>query len=421
MRTLPGGAVDVTAQQRSWMQRSRRTRYRWAAGLVVTLGSVLGPAVIAQPAAAVNPMADLNITAPPSFNQGDTHNVVAKLTNITTSPGDSIAVSLTIGNAAEVATNDFWVTRVTVGTANCPNLTNDGFTCTYAYDGSPTVAITYTLQNKMDTAPVGGSKTFDRSVIAVNDLTVVTVTNSISALFSLTLLGPPRDTTISGNVDDTTTGRPVSGALVNLHDSAHPAHSYSTRTDSRGRFSFPVDGTHPVVAGQVFASAAKNGYKTHIGQPKNFTPGTPISGWRLLVILNATPTPSQTPSASPTGLPIGARASPVSGAPSGGGSEAVPGGATLLASSNGSGSDLFKYVLIGGLILILAGTAGIMIMLIRRRHADDGGEVDGDYQPDYPAYPASGPRDGADSDAAYPDSSYPVGGGYQKTKGYPSS
>lgn len=390
----------MTAQQRSWTQRSRRTRYRWAAGLVATLGSVLSLTVVARPALAVNPMADLSIIAPPSFHQGDTHNVVAKLDNMSTGLGDSIAISLTISNASEVATNDFAVTKVTIGTAYCPNPTNDGFTCTFPYDGSPNLTVTFTIRNNTDNVPTGGATTFDKSLIAVNDLTFVTTTTSLSQNFSLTLLGPVPATTISGETDDITTGRPVPDALVNLHDSAHPAHSYSTHTDSQGRFSFPVDTKHPVVAGQVFASATKNGYKTRSSHSMSFIPGTPISGWKLLVtpvvvaIPTPTPTSSQTAPATPVEVPSGAQASAISG-----GFEPASGGATLLASSNSGGFDLFTYVLIGGLILILAATAIMVIMLIRRRRAEDGDEDNGGYPP------------ASDGD----------GGGLPQTKSYPRS
>lgn len=390
----------MTSQQRSWTRQSKRARYRWAAGLVATLGSMLGLTVVAQPARAVNPMADLSIVAPPSFNQGDTHNVVAKLNNMSTGLNDSIAVSLTISNATEVATNDFAVTKVTVNSAYCPSLTDDGFTCTFPYDGSPNVAVTFTIKNNTDNVPSGSSTTFDKSLIAVNDLTFVTVTNSLSQYFNLTLLGPPRDTTISGKVDDATTGGSVPGALVNLHDSAHPAHSYSAHTDSRGGFSFPVDAKHPVAAGKVYASVTKSGYKTHIGQPVNFTPGTTISNWKLLVTPVATvptPSPSQPASADPSAAPSGAQASAISGGP--GGSYPASGAATVLASDSGSGPDLFKYALIGGLILVLAAIAAMVIMLSRRRRRVDDGD---DYQPtmvDYPTY-AGNP--------GYP----PAGGGY---------
>jgi len=358
-------------------------RYRWVAGLVATLASMLSLTVVANPAVAVNPMADLSIVAPSAFHQGDTHNVVVKLDSMSTGLNDQIAVSLTVSNASEVATLDFAVTKVTVGPAYCPSLTNDGFTCTFPYDGSPNVAITFTIKNNTDTAPTGGSKIFDKSLIQVNDLTFVTVTTSLSQYFSLTVLGPPKATTISGETDDIT-GRPVPGALVNLHDSASPAHSYSAHTDSTGKFSFPADTTHPVAAGQVFVSASKNGYRTRSSQ-KNFTPGTPISGWKLLVtpIAVATPTPTststQTSSATPTTPPSGAEASPINGL-----SEPVFGSDAALASPNSGAPDLFKYVLVGGLIMILAAIAIIVMMLIRRRRTDDGGEDDGGYpQPRY--------------------------------------
>jgi len=368
-------------------------RYRWVTGLVATLGAMLSLTVVAPPALAVNPMADLSIVAPPAFQKGDTHNVVVKLDSMSTGLNDSIAVSLTISNATEVATLDFAVTQVTIGSAYCPNPSNDGFTCTFPYDGSPNLVITYTLKNNTDTAPVGGSKTFDKSLVSVNDLTNVTVTTSLSQYFNLKMLGPVPATTISGETDDTT-GNPIPGALVNLHDSASPAHSYSTHTDSQGKFSFPADATHPVAAGQVSASATKSGYKTRSGTPKNFTPGTPISGWKLLVTPIAAarpttpPTPSQSAATTPGALPSGVQASPISGV-----SEPVFGSDAALTSSNGGGSDLLKYVLIGGLILVLAAIAIMVTMLIRRRRADDRGEDGGGY-----------PQQGYD--AGYPPSQY---------------
>lgn len=367
----------MTARQRSWTQRSRRMRYRWVAGLVATLGGMLTLTVVAQPALAVNPMADLSIVAPPSFQHGDTHNVVVKLDSMSTGlKNDSIAVSLTIGNASESATLDFAVTQVTIGTAFCPNPTNDGFTCTFIYDGSANLTVTFTIKNNTDNVPTGGTTTFDESLIAVSDASNSAI-NPLSQHFTVKLLGPPRATTISGETDNSTTGKPVSGALVNLHDSASPAHSYSTRTDTQGRFSFPADATHPVAAGQVFVSVTKGGYKTRSSR-SSFTPGTPISGWKLLVtpITIATPTPtpssSQSAPATPGALPSGVQASPISG-----GSGPAFGSDAALVSSNGGGSDLFKYALIGGPVLIVAAIALMAIMLIRRRRGYDDGEVRG--------------------------------------------
>lgn len=411
-----GRAVDVTAQLRSWTRRSGRARYRWVAGLVATLGGTFGLVAIGQPALAVNPMADLSIVAPPSFHKGDTHDVVVHLDSMSTTLNDSIQVSLTISNASQVATLDFTVTKVLVGSAFCPNLTNDGFTCTFPYKGSSSVTVTYTIQNETDNVATGATTTFDKSLIAVNDITNPSVTNSLSQYFILTLLGPAPATTISGETDDATTGNPVPDALVSLHDSA--AHSYTTRSDSLGKFSFPADASHPVAAGQVTASASKSGYKTRAGQPVTFTPGTPISNWKLLVtpVVAARPsrtaagspvaTPSPDGSASPNALPTGAPASAIAG-----GSGPAFGDDPQLASANGGGSDL-TYVLIGGLILILAGIAIMVSMFVRRRRAGEDGEDGGGYPPDYqsPYDPAPVPARGGMGPAYPHQQSEPVDG-----------
>ena len=101
--------------------------------------------------------------------------------------------------------------------------------------------------------------------------------------FSLTLNGPapPPSSTISGVVDDVTTGQPVSNALVNLQDSAN--HSYLTRSSSSGKFSFTAGGSTPVVAGAVVIGASKKGYQDFTGTPRTFTPGQNLTGWRVLI------------------------------------------------------------------------------------------------------------------------------------------
>lgn len=361
---------------------------------------MLGVVAFAQPALADTPIATLGVTAPTSFNSGDSHDIAVQVTNGGMANGESVTVSLDIAKGGTDST-DFSITGVSISGASSASCASpSGPTCVFSYDGSSSFKVTFTVKATGDDAPAGGTTVFDGSSVTLKDTDTSLTPNTATAGFSVTLNGPvPANTTISGEVDDITTGKPVSGALVNLQDSANPAHSYNAHTDSKGKFSFPVDATHPVVAGQVFAGATKNGYKTHIGQPVNFTPGTPISGWKLLVTPIATPTPS-TASVTPSGLPSGAPSAAASGAPSGAGSQPASGGASLLsASGSGGGSDLFKYVLIGGLILILAGTAVMVIMFIRRRRADDGGE-DGGYQPDYePPYdPSPGPVRGGPVD-----------------------
>lgn len=67
---------------------------------MATLASTLSLTVAARPALAVNPMADLSVVAPPSFQPGDTHNVVAKLDN-----GGGIGFGPASGGAAVLASS----------------------------------------------------------------------------------------------------------------------------------------------------------------------------------------------------------------------------------------------------------------------------------------------------------------------------
>ncbi len=350
--------------------------------LLAMVASLLGVGLAAQPAFAVD--AGVTVSVSPS--------------SVTLGPGQSATINVTVTNTSEPDATPMAATlAVSGGSASANDITvglgsgcdNSGqsqagqATCNFtAHTGPPPAKavanLVFTLkaaQTISDVVP-GGKATFSSSSVSVVESPAIN--SPVSKGFSLTLNGPapPPSSTISGVVDDVTTGQPVANALVNLQDAAN--HSYLAHSSSSGKFSFTAGGSTPVVAGPVVIGASKNGYQDFTGTPKTFTPGQNLTGWRVLIKPVAA-LPSASASATPSASASSGLPSPTDGlsaGPSDSGAVVPPGSTTAAGNSSGMSGPV-KVVLVLGVLLLLAGAAVAIYLLVRRKRDDLGGDPDG--------------------------------------------
>ncbi|HEY9483009.1 MAG TPA: carboxypeptidase-like regulatory domain-containing protein, partial [Micromonosporaceae bacterium] len=271
---------------------------------LATVASLVGIGLAAQPALAAS--AGVTVSVSPSsvtLSPGQSATVNVAVTNTGEDDGTPMAATLAVSGGSASASD------ITVGLASgCDNTGQSQAgqaTCMFTSHTSPppgqdTANLVFTLkaaQSISDVVP-GGKATFSSSSVSVVESPAIN--SPVSKGFSLTLNGPapPPPSTISGVVDDITTGQPVANALVNLQDSA--SHTYLGHSNSSGKFSFTAGGSTPVVAGPVVIGASKKGYQDFTGAPKTFTPGQDLTGWRVLIKPAVVATPSASASATPS-------------------------------------------------------------------------------------------------------------------------
>ncbi|MEV0131717.1 carboxypeptidase-like regulatory domain-containing protein [Dactylosporangium sp. NPDC050688] len=190
-----------------------------------------------------------------------------------------------------------------------------------------------------------------------------------SGSFKVTLKGPaqtaPATQTVqevSGTVNDSTTGKVLKGASVNMEDGA--GKSRSATTDDAGRFRFLGTETNPIAPGNISISVTMNGYDA-ASKDVTVQAGRSATGQRLALV------------------PIGSTASPVvpsmeESTPAGDDTQSVaPGAANTANTSSDSGGGMSSYILIAlGALLVIFGIVAIVLLLRRRGDDDDDEELD---------------------------------------------
>ena len=335
--------VDVTTHRRALLLRAG------AAAVLVTGGLVAG---LASPAAAAVTIS----VQPGSFdmNPGDSKNVVVQFSGDKT---DDVAVTFTAPSA-----NGNITIKSVPGDVGCDSPGGTSVTCSdvdVPQNGSK--SLTFVLQAKSPSTLQPGQ--------SLNDQTGSVTGGGANGSYKINLKGPaqtaPATQTVqevSGTVNDSTTGKTLKGASVNMEDGAGKSRSFTT--DDAGRFRFLGTETNPIAPGNISISVTMNGYDA---ASKDITvqAGRSATGQRLALV------------------PIGSTASPVvpsmeESTPAGDDTQsAAPAAANTANTSNDSGGGMSSYILIAlGALLVVFGIVAIVLLLRRRGDDDDDEELD---------------------------------------------
>jgi hypothetical protein len=178
----------------------------------------------------------------------------------------------------------------------------------------------------------------------------------------LTVRGADKPKTVNqvvGRVRDSN-GRPVPGASVGVRDSQ--GHSYTTTTNSDGRFQFTSTDRRPILAGALSVATVKQGFEAV---------SVSVQGGAEKVInvpltLRGGEAPTKAaPAATATSLPPTEEATDEATVPA---TEATTAATANAADSSSSSSLLF---IILGALLVAAGVGAIVLVLMRRKNPGD--------------------------------------------------
>jgi hypothetical protein len=183
----------------------------------------------------------------------------------------------------------------------------------------------------------------------------------------VTVEGPAAPTTVrvvSGRIKDDGGAR-VSGVQVVMQDSA--GHKYQTTTNGDGGYSFTSSDSQPIAAGSINIAAAKEGYEAanvSVQGAAGRTVNVPLTLKKTAVATSPTPSASATTSAAAT--ETAEEEEPTD--------EETPvnlGGDTDEAASNTEdGGTNWLLISMGGL-LVAAGIAAMVLVMMRRKRADE--------------------------------------------------
>jgi hypothetical protein len=307
-----------------------------------------------------------SVTSPRPFTtDGPGQTISVKLDNATSNgqlPTNQITVHLDPGDNGSY---------FNVAPASCPM--PSGTDCIFTFAANTSVTVSFTVTPKPGAiVPAGTSKTISGEVDA-------TSSDGGQASKSVTFqINGQALISVSGTVLDTTTGKGIPDALVNLQDSA--GHSWTVHAGSTGKYTINGTAAKPISPGSLSIGAAKDKYKT-VTATKNA--GTSDIKWNLYLTPVAAPVASATPSATPSTAPPSAGASDPASADAG--SASPDAGNSLLgqsASDNSSGGgSLIWVILIIGAILILGGGGFIAYLMRRKNDNDDDDDDDGPHGP----------------------------------------
>jgi carboxypeptidase family protein len=344
-----------------------RARAVQAGALLALVGGML--AVTSSPALADPNPPDVQITS-------------ISATNLQS--GGSTTVQYTVSN-----------TNQTSGLAQITVSANGGMTCNTQTDCSPAVQLGGTNDNNKSrsftatlVAPAvdaGQTKNFQIKISA-------TITGQTgSANQQVTVSGQAKPQTVrqvNGRVKDQD-GKALANASVGLRDSQ--SHTYEATSNDEGRFSFTSSDAQPILAGNLFVGAVKDGYKSVTVQQQGGA-GKTITVTLTMNLLAASA--SASPSASVTASPPAdntATDAPTAVA-------TVPATDTNNAAQNKSSSSMLFIVL--GALLVAAGIGAIVLLVMRRRGSKGGGDPDdpnGAGDPNGPMQPSQGRYGDADA------------------------
>ncbi|MBO0870751.1 MAG: carboxypeptidase regulatory-like domain-containing protein, partial [Micromonosporaceae bacterium] len=248
------------------------------------------------------------------------------------------------------------------GSSSCAVTFNNG------NPGSQQISFTVRASNNPNVAP--GQTATSTGTVNAQDFNG----HNDSQTFRAVLHGPPQQTPtavakVTGKVTDSSTGKGIANATVELQDP--DGHTFRTGTGSSGTYTFQSTQAKPITPGTLSVGATKDGYQDGGGNSNTRTFDAAAGA---------------TANAPPIALiPVAATASPVDGLPTGdpNASLAVPGDTAAAAANTNTGSGIggFSMILIGvGGLLVLLGILAI-VLILRGRKRDDGDGLDDDIPP----------------------------------------
>jgi hypothetical protein len=316
------------------------TRVAQAGAFLAMVGGVL--AVASAPALADQP--DVQIT---------------NLSSTDLPSGGRTTMNYSVTNTNEVPR----IVRVRVTGVDCRG------DCTQISQLGPGDTRQFTAQLTAPQVDAGQTRTVQVQVSA-------TVNNDTGrAAQELTVRGADKPKTVRqvvGRVRDSN-GKPVRGASVGVRDSQ--GHSYTTTTNSDGRFQFTSTDQNPILAGTLSVATVKQGFEAvsvSVQGGAGRVLNVPLTLRGGEAPTTAAPTAAETTPA-PTDAPTDEAAGPAADA-------TTADAATAANNSGGSGSLMF---IILGALLVAAGVGAIVLVLLRRKNPDD--DLD---DPDAVAVPA---------------------------------
>ncbi len=336
------------------------------------VATAIGVTPVAAHAAPASVQLTANKTSLNFTDGGSSQTLTVNVKNIT-HPLTSLQVQMQMDLGTGASMFDVSVVSGCTGTPCTVDLTNAS--------GPDNADVVYKITPHTGVVQPGGApKTVTLTVTGTASTDGSTASVSVSAKLSGQQLY-----SISGIVKDVQTGKPISGALVNLQDSA--GNSWTETTGSDGKYVFQSTASKPIQSGNVTIGATKSGYEIKTLQPRAFGTGN-ITSWNIALTPKVVAKPSATPSATPTDTASAtdspsATDSAASDAPSD--SAGASGGSAVLGGGDqgtGGGSHFLTIVAIVGLLLILGGGGLIAYMFYRRRNGGtEGGYDDGPHVP----------------------------------------
>ena len=309
--------VDVTTHRRALLLRA-------GAAAVLVTGALVG--ATAAPAFAAANLAISASNATLTVGGGAQSSTITVRNTGDSAPANDIKFTVDIAVGAQ---------EITMSTPGGCSNTSTGFECTIPAadlpaDGSKSFTASFTPPGQ-SSIPAGQSRD-------VTGQLKINGAGGGSGSFKVTLkapaqTAPPTQTVqeVSGTVNDSTTGKVLKGASVNMEDGA--GKSRSATTDDAGRFRFLGTETNPIAPGNISISVTMNGYDA-ASKDVTVQAGKSATGQRLALV------------------PIGSTASPVvpsmeESTPAGDDTQsAAPGGANTANTSSDSGGGMSSYILI---------------------------------------------------------------------------
>jgi hypothetical protein len=198
--------------------------------------------------------------------------------------------------------------------------------------------------------------------VATITIRATDATGEQQATTDVRLIAKPKPKTvnqISGKVTDSTTGEPVSGALVMISDSQN--HRYDVISSESGAFRFTGSEQRPITPGEIQIGAKKD----DVTVTRTITAAAGASVSTRLVLKLAAAAPTVSPSPEPAMSAPEETAAPTDTA------AAAQPQTTSQQKSGGFGSWLL--ILLGGLLVAL-GVGAIVLLLVRRKEGGPEGD-----------------------------------------------